>query len=98
LDSVATDGHYVYVSDNYYKGCSNVRRISIATGATSVLSSAQIDGLAFGPDGFLYGVRGSALYRIHPSNGTRTQVAEWTYAADSLTVDDQFAWVTDAAN
>jgi RHS repeat-associated protein len=72
-----TDGTYLYVSD---KGCSDMLRVAVATGATSVVTSTRSGPLTYGPDGMLYVIRpvdGNNLEvdKVSPTTGTSTTYA-----------------------
>jgi len=102
--SMTTDGHFLFVGDQ----CGAVRRVSVATGATSTVlsvgSTSRPGALSMGPDGFLYmaGIvtNGGAqfdptVYRINPRTGLKSVFASEAGATRlwAMTSDDTALWL-----
>ncbi|HEX7168833.1 MAG TPA: SdrD B-like domain-containing protein, partial [Acidimicrobiales bacterium] len=68
---MTTDGTHLYVGDY---ACSTVRKVSIATGATSTVTSmSSAFGVAIASDGYLYaGSYNGQLYRVNLATGAKT--------------------------
>ncbi len=94
---IASDGYYLYTVSQCGGGISTwqVRRTSIATGATSlvttngVTSSGFQPSMVFGPDGFLYVVQGNTVRRIDPISGNEWDIVSGipVLALTSVTAD-----------
>jgi len=67
ISSLATDGYYLY---SWGSGCTGIRRTSVATGATSMVTSSTGGHITYGPDGYLYVQVYNEVKKIHPINGT----------------------------
>lgn len=67
---LTTDGTFLYLADRL---CHKVRRISIATGATSMIADIFTAAyITFAPDGYLYvaaAPSGTVIYRVDPATG-----------------------------
>lgn len=95
IRALTTDGYYLYsVSDD--DGCYNVRKTSIATGATSSIYLNNYGrGITYGPDGYLYVTVNSEVWKVHPTDGTVSTFAyigTWT-GARAITSDATDLWV-----
>jgi RHS repeat-associated protein len=82
---ITTDGYYLYTVD---KTC-GIRRISLATGATSIANAANSianpHGIAFGTDGNLYVTNNNSLYRYVLATGALTLI--YTFPAGTTPND-----------
>ena len=99
---VTTDGYYLYVAD---MSC-GIRRVSLATGATSTVNTMGSTVLTFGPDGNLYagGSDGGsfygrwgygALYRVNPSTGVAVSFGGLG-SVQAVASDGTYVWATNA--
>jgi RHS repeat-associated protein len=93
LGDLTTDGYYLYVLDH---DCSTIRRISLATGATSTLTSSIVGSVSFGPDGFLYVAGAAHVYRVDVVNGTYTNFYDFDiyHQGISIASDSTYLWVS----
>ncbi|MDQ1745789.1 MAG: large repetitive protein, partial [Frankiaceae bacterium] len=82
---ITTDGYYLYTVD---KNC-GIRRISLATGATSIANAATAianpHGITFGTDGNLYVTNNNSLYRYVLATGALTTL--YTFPAGTTPND-----------
>lgn len=97
---IDTDGYYLYLADF---GCGAVDRISLATGATSVVAPvANVRSLTVGPDKMIYAAvftgLGSSILQIDRINGVVTPFAPpGSPSFDSvysITSDANYVWLT----
>jgi len=94
MGDITTDGYYLYVTD---LGCLSTRRVSLATGATSTISSAPVYGsVTFGSDGYLYVAAHAAVYKVDPVNGTSAVYYTFDFYHSGLAIasDSQYLWVS----
>lgn len=93
---VVTDGRgSAYVTD-VMKG--SVNQVNLATGATKVLDSGSYEpqSLSLGRDGAVYFLAGSAIHRVDPVTGTKTEVGDVSRLStyDFTLADNGDAYVT----
>jgi RHS repeat-associated protein len=96
LQGIDSDGHYLYAVDEQ---CAQLLRVSLATGATSVVSNFQqgnlLTGVTFGADGKLYVVgSGIGLQQVDPQTGV-SQAFGPTDGAYGITSDATYLWLSD---
>ena len=99
---VTTDGTYIYSVGEcpapYYR---QVRRTSIATGATSTVVNFQVglaEKITFGPDRKLYlGTGSSYVYRIDPITGAVSTLATVSGNVYAVAADANYVWAAVAA-
>jgi RHS repeat-associated protein len=77
VGDIVSDGTYLYAAD---PGCGKIRKITIATGATSTLATlSSTVHLTLAPDGYLYAVSNSTnparVYRLDRTSGASTLFA-----------------------
>jgi RHS repeat-associated protein len=88
---VATDTFYLYVSD---ASC-GIRRVSVATGATSTVTASYGGAkLTFG-NGMIYAASGSAVVAVNRVNGTATTLVTLAGPASAITSDAASVFVVD---
>lgn len=95
--SIVSDGVFLYVHSN----CGIVR-ISLETGATSVIHSpsTHLRDVAVGPDGHVFVLTSSAVKRLHPTNGQSETIVNWYPSRDraySLAIDGEYLYRTDSS-
>jgi hypothetical protein len=107
IRDVTTDGTWLYVIDtnacNSFQGA--VRRVSLATGATSTVAATPLAfHLTFGPDGMLYLTVGSGIHqidRLDPATGIVSVFATMpsgTRQTMAITSDATDVWVAGLIN
>jgi glucose/arabinose dehydrogenase len=95
---VATDGRYIYSASGCPSGQpSKVRRTALATGATSTVATVtNVQGITFGPDGYLYATTGTnrTVVRVDRNTGATSTFATVGGDAYSITSDATHLWVS----
>jgi RHS repeat-associated protein len=89
---IDSDGYYLYAVD---PTCSNnIWRISIATGATSIVAALPTGykSITYAPNGYLYAAGGDSILRVDPVNGTTSTYAP--ISAYAITSDETYLWAT----
>jgi RHS repeat-associated protein len=94
LGSIDTDGTFLYVAD---PGC-GVRKVSLATGATTLLYSGGNDQLTMAPNGYVYLVNSSQVRRLDTTTGATSLVVNLGANESGLSIvaDATYLWVTEA--
>lgn len=101
INDITTDGTFLYTTE---PSCHGVRRVSIATGATSPVPLTNSDGrynhLTFASDGYLYATTAQEassfsrkVVRIQPTNGTVSTFATLEAYAFAIASDTDYLWV-----
>ncbi|MDQ1292543.1 MAG: hypothetical protein QG608_423 [Actinomycetota bacterium] len=109
-DHLASDGTFLYWSDSYYYGYAvALRRMSLATGAISTLSTTalgkEFGDLTVGPGGRLYAAIGNRVVSIDSVTGAQVDVVtlpssypEQYPRVNALAADSQSLWATARAS
>ncbi len=91
LGDMDSDGTYLYLSD---PEC-GIRKIDLASGATSTLTTTATGSVTVGPDGFLYVAGSSYIYRVDTTTGSKTNYYQYTFSkyGISIAADSSYLWV-----
>jgi RHS repeat-associated protein len=95
IGSLDSDGTYLYD----YDGLCGIRRVDIATGATTQLATGISGALTVGPDGYVYVATGSDVMKVDPSSGSAVSIYTFPHITSdyesgiAIASDDTYLWV-----
>src|SRR5205823_3024770 len=94
---LTNDGTYLYILSTCVNGDTSLRRMSLATGATSTIIRMGCCGDGFasitvGPGNILYGANSVGVYKVDTINGSRTLIKALDLGQEWLAADTTALW------